>query len=507
MIAEDHVAGVVLFRKNVVSPSQVAALTASLQAIARAAGAPPLWMSIDHEGGMVTRFPPAPAGTGPVMTTLPSAMALGATGDPALARRAGDVAGRELRTLGIHLNFAPVLDVNNNPGNPVIGARAFAEAPALVEALGVAYIEGLQASGVAATAKHFPGHGDVTVDSHLGLPRVEHDLSRLEAVELAPFAAAARAEVAAVMTAHIVYPRLDPSGVPATMSMPILTDLLRDRLRFRGFVISDSLSMRAIVDHFGVGEAAVAAIQAGCDVVLALGPEGLQREVLEHLAGAIESGAIPAERVAAATAGLAAAATRWKVAATQAKGPAGTTDLPALVGAADHQAVARHIAEAAVTLVRDQRRIVPLQGPRIGVVIVADDSANGAGAESLHLVESLQRCGADARACAPHDDLSLVDQVVALTYSRGMLAPARVAAIQDLHRRVDHRLVVVAAGDPYDLMQFPQVSAYLVTYGADPFSLDAAARVLLGTLTPKGRLPVSLPGLHPVGTGSVGGAR
>jgi beta-N-acetylhexosaminidase len=491
-LVDDHAAGVVLFQKNVVSATQVAALTAALRAVRP--DAPPL-ISIDHEGGAVTRFPAAPLGQGPAMTALPSAMALGAAGDPGLARQAGEVAGRELRALGIDLNFAPVLDVNNNPANPVIGVRAFGETPGLVEAMGLAYIEGLQASGVAATAKHFPGHGDVTVDSHLGLPEVTHDLAHLEAVELVPFGAAVRAGVAAVMTAHIVYRRLDPSGMPATMSAPILSGLLRGHLGFRGVVITDSLSMRAIADHFGAGEAAVAAVRAGCDVVLALGPEALQREVLERLADAIEQGAIPAARVSEATARLAAMTARQVATAVLQTADGGrATTLAEALGTSDHRAVAQRIADAAVTLVRDQQRAIPLRGPRVGVVAIADAAA------SAELVEPLRRRGADARACAP-DDLSGVDHVVAVTCSRGTMDQTRATTVQDLHRRVGGRLVVVAIGDPYDLLQFPRVPAYVATYGADPCSLDAAARVLLGQLIPSGRLPVTLPGLHPQGTG------
>jgi len=505
MIADDGLAGVVLFQKNVVSAAQVAALTAALRAITREG--PPLWISIDHEGGLVTRFPSAPPPAGPAMTALPSAMALGAAGNPTLARRAGEVAGRELRALGFSLNFAPVLDVNNNPANPVIGTRAFGEAPAQVAAMGLAYVDGLQAAGVAATAKHFPGHGDVTVDSHLGLPRVAHDLARLQAVELAPFAAAARAGVAAVMTAHIVFPTLDPSGVPATMSEPILTDLLRTHLGFRGFVVSDSLRMRAIVDHYGAGEAAIAAVRAGCDGVLALGPADLQRDVLDRLADAIEHGAIPAERVAAAAGRLAGAAARWVQATVGGSGPGGArthraVDLQTAVGTPEHQAVARAIADAAVTLVRDQRGRLPLRGSRVGVVTLGGDDA-----VPCDLVEPLRHHGARARACTAHDDLSSVDSVVAVTCSRGLMDPTRAAAIRELHRRAGDRLIVVAAGDPYDLLQFPDVSAYIATYGADPHSLDAAARVLLGALAPVGRLPVSLPGLPASGNGGAGGVR
>jgi beta-N-acetylhexosaminidase len=495
-IADAHVAGVVLFRKNVQSAAQVAALVMDLQALARAAGAPPLLVAIDHEGGAVTRFAPHPA-AGPTMTPLPSAMALGAAGDPALARAAGAVAGAELRALGIHLNFAPVLDVNTTPANPVIGARAFGETAAVVTALGVAYLEGLQAAGVGATAKHFPGHGDTTVDSHLGLPRVDRTAARLEAVELAPFAAAVRAGVAAIMTAHVVYPALDPSGMPATMSAPILTGLLRGRWGYGGLVVSDALGMRAIVDHVGAGDAAVAAVAAGCDLLLALGPAALQDEVLERLALAIERGVLRAERVAAAHARVAQALARWSAGAA-ATGPSAIPrrppDLAAHVGTPAHLDVARRIADAAVTLVRDPAGRLPLRGR---VAVVALGAHAGAGPpEDLRpdVAVALRRAGADAVA-RPHDadDLPAFDRVVAVTWGRGTPDARTAEVFRALHRRAGDRLVVVAAGDPYELAAAPGDAACVATYGPDPFSVDAAAQVLLGRRPARGRLPVTLP--------------
>ncbi|MGH2627131.1 MAG: glycoside hydrolase family 3 protein, partial [Anaerolineales bacterium] len=401
-----------------------------------------------------------------------------------------------------HMNFAPVLDVNSQPANPIIGARAFGESPELVEALGTAYIDGLQAAGVAATAKHFPGHGDVTVDSHLDLPRVEHDLDRLLAVELRPFASAARAGVAAVMTAHIVHPAVDPSGVPATMSTPMLTGVLRERLGYRGLVLTDSMSMRAIVDHFGVGEAAVLAVAAGCDVILALGPEALQREIIDHLAEAIDSGRIPGNRVAEAVDRLAGASARWGLARPHDAGPhprgeAGRVNLTDVVGTDEHLAVARRIAEAAITLVRDRAGVIPLKDRAIGLLPVTPKTV-----DDPTLATALRRRGARARGVEVGDDLSSVDLVIAVTCTRGAPRPSDVATVRNLHGRLGDRLIVVATGDPYDVLSFPDVPAYVATYGTDSFTLEATARVLLGEIPPSGRLPVTLPGLHLAGQAS-----
>ncbi|MGH2404982.1 MAG: beta-N-acetylhexosaminidase [bacterium] len=508
-IRNDHVSGIVLFRKNVQTPTQVAALTAALQAIASHAHGRPLWVSIDHEGGAVTRFTAAGAqgagatNGGPKATALPGAMALGAARDRALAREAGRVAGRELRAMGITLNFAPVMDVNSNPSNPIIGIRSFGEDPALVAAVGSAYIDGLQDAGVAATAKHFPGHGDTSLDSHLGLPRVDHGLDRLSAVELPPFEAAVRAGVAGIMTAHIVHPGLDPSGAPATMSAPILTGLLRERLGFGGLILTDSMSMRAIVDHFGVGDAAVASIRAGCDVVLALGPDALQDEVLEHLARAIESGAIPSQRVAEAHERIEAGIARWTGAsAAEASLRTGgqANALTSSVGTDEHLRVAARIAAAAVTVVRDRKGALPLRGA-IGIVTLTGASDEWGRPD---LASVLQRHGAATQTLAASDGLTNVDRVVAVTRSQGPPDHTQVAAVKNLQHEAGDRLVVVATGDPYDLTAFPDIPAYLATYGSDEPSLDAAARVLLGRISPQGRLPVSLLGVSPA-DGLMGG--
>lgn len=527
LIAESHIAGVVLFSKNIASPAQVAGLAAALQAVARETGAPPPVVAIDHEGGSVTRFPTGAAGaTSAAPTPLPGAMALGAAGDPVLAAAAGRVAGRELRAMGIHLNFAPVLDVNTRPGNPIIGTRAFGDRPGLVALMGAAYIRGIQDTGVGATAKHFPGHGDASVDSHLGLPRVEHGARRLEDVDLAPFAVAARMGVAAVMTAHMVYPALDPAGVPATISAPVLTGILRERWGYRGLVCTDSLSMRAIADHHGAGEAAVAAIAAGCDVALALGPDGLQDEVLDRLARALEGGAIGQERVAASGARMERLHLRWQEAGSPQADTAGATapgaeapgaaaagaDTPgaaaagedgvASVGAPAHHDIARRIAEAAVTVVRDRTGILPLRDALIEVVPVGD-AARQPGAD---LVAALRRHGGRAEVMAEPSRVGHQGLVVAVTCSRGLLDPLLAGAVLGLHRGAGDRLVLLAVGDPYDLMAVPDASAFVATYGTDGPTLDAAARVLLGTIRARGRLPVTIPGLKPSASLAAGGA-
>jgi beta-N-acetylhexosaminidase len=283
--------GVILFARNVVDAEQVAGLVAELK---RAAGRP-LLVSIDQEGGRVARLR-APQG----FTELPPMRAVGATGDAALAREVGALLGRELRAVGIDQDYAPVVDVDTNPANPVIGDRSFARDPAAVARLGVALAQGLQSAGVAACAKHFPGHGDTSQDSHKDLPRLPHALDRLRAVELVPFRALAAGGVASVMTAHVVFDALDPVR-PATLSAPVMR-LLRDECGYDGCVISDDLEMKAVAEHFPLEEAIPSALAAGVDALLVCHEAAVQHRAIDLARRAVETGAVARERLAQALA-------------------------------------------------------------------------------------------------------------------------------------------------------------------------------------------------------------
>ncbi|XXY50408.1 beta-N-acetylhexosaminidase [Sorangium sp. So ce269] len=272
-LAEGRRGGAILFRRNVPDVASTARLCQALAA----AGDPerPPFIGIDQEGGRVTRLP-AP------FLTLPPMRSLGELRDLALLRRAARAVASELRAVGINLNFAPVLDVDSNPANPIIGDRAFGRDPRTAAEGAVAFLEGLQEERVLACGKHFPGHGDTALDSHLALPTIVHGRGRLDEVELPPFRAASRAGVASLMTAHIVVEALDP-GVPATLSRAICTGLLRDEIGFEGVLFSDDLEMAAIAAHHPVEEAAAAAISAGCDALLICKDEEAQDRAHEAL--------------------------------------------------------------------------------------------------------------------------------------------------------------------------------------------------------------------------------
>ncbi len=281
LIDDLHVGGIIFMGRNISPPQQLRALTQDLQARALAAGLPPLFVATDQEGGRVSALRRRH------YATRPSAQALGRAGDDGETRQASASLGAELASVGINWDFAPVLDVNNNPRNPVIGTRSFGADASLVARLGVAALQGLQNdAGIMACGKHFPGHGDTDTNSHFALPRIPHPRARLDLVELAPFRAAIAQGIAAIMTAHILFPALD-TDLPATLSPAILTGLLRDELGYEGLIITDDLEMKGVAARWGVPEAAVLAVEAGADLLLCCHTRTTQYAIRDALLAAL----------------------------------------------------------------------------------------------------------------------------------------------------------------------------------------------------------------------------
>jgi beta-N-acetylhexosaminidase len=291
---EFSLGGVILFARNIEAPEQVAELSHDLQGLATDL---PLWVSVDQEGGRVARLRTP-------FTEWPPMAVLGRSGDAGLASRFAAALAAELRAVGVTLDYAPVLDIHTNPRNPVIGDRALSEDAESVARLGAAIIRGLQENGVAACGKHFPGHGDTSIDSHVDLPIVEHPPDRIRRVEFVPFRAAIAADVAFIMTAHVLVPSLDEEK-PATLSRRIVHELLRDELGFRGVILSDDLEMKALASTYAVSDAAVQAVAAGCDGILVCRAQAedrthdvdVQAETLEALVHAVEDDRIPYKRL------------------------------------------------------------------------------------------------------------------------------------------------------------------------------------------------------------------
>jgi beta-N-acetylhexosaminidase len=329
---EFSLGGVILFARNIVEPEQVAELTYEA---ARLVADLPSWVSVDQEGGRVARLK-APFTEWPPMATL------GRSGDLALAERFARALASELKAVGINLDYAPVLDIHTNPKNPVIGDRALAEEAELVAELGGAIIRALQSEGLAACGKHFPGHGDTSVDSHLELPLVEHPPDRLRRVEFVPFKAAIDAGVATMMTAHVLVPSLDEE-VPATLSKAIV-GLLRNELGFEGVILSDDLEMKAVAGRYAVPEAAVRAVAAGCDgVLICSGDHDTQAAALEALVHAVEDERIPMARIDNALRRQQRAKERFLAAPATAR-PQSAKALRQALGRDEHRAIADEMA-------------------------------------------------------------------------------------------------------------------------------------------------------------------
>lgn len=496
-IRDLHLGGVILYSSsgNIESTAQVSDLVSSIQNTARDARGIPLFVSIDQEGGTICRLTQG-------ITVFPGNMALGAGGSSEQAARAAAVMARELRSLGITMNFAPVVDVNSNPANPVIGVRSFGSSPEDVARLGTSQIVAYREAGVLCVAKHFPGHGDTDVDSHVGLPIVRHDRARLDAVELYPFRAMVREGVPAVMTAHVEVPALDPSGLPATLSAAML-GMLREEIGFRGLIITDSMGMGAIVQGWGLEEAAILSFLAGSDILLFGADKGHepaeQDAIHQALVAAVRSGRIPLERLNSSVRKILTVKQRYGIL----DDPFPKVEWQASLASPQHLAIARQVADLGVTLVRNDRKLLPLSGVAPIPVVWPTEMA-GYLQPLLAELPWLVPCHAPLQP-APEDTARVLDAV------RG--APVILVGSYNLYSNSGWRdlllalsnenlnLVVAAVRSPYDLVQIPSVATYLALFSDRPVALQALAGILTGNQFPRGMLPVDLPELYPRGWG------
>ena len=480
IITQQCVGGVTVFARNIQSPRQIATLTNDLQKLTQETEHQiPLFIAIDQEGGWVARLK-----TG--ATVLPGNMALGAAGSVELAEQAGKITATELAAVGVNLNFAPVMDVNNNPHNPVIDRRSFGECPDLVSRLGSAHIKGSQQNGVLATAKHFPGHGDTTVDSHMDLPTFGGDVERIRAIELKPFRAAIEAKVGAIMTAHIIYSALD-SDYPATLSHPILTDLLRGELGFGGIIITDDMEMKAIDKRYRTGEAAVMAIEAGADMVLSLWKYQNQVKVFNALVSAVKSGRISEARIDGSIKRIlkykkAYGVFDWETTAS--------SKAIKLVGSESHRRVAAAIANQAITIVKDQSGILSLSTGACPLVI-------GSSPLLFNLLKVRFANSSSARipvqpkieAVLPTLELQAENANVVIA---GISNHRQAELIHELSTKIKAPIIVAAFGSPYSLQRCPNVSASLAAYDIHYESVLAAVKVIVGESDAQGKLPIRL---------------
>lgn len=493
--------GVTLFRTiNIENPSQVRNLTEELQHMATAIGLPPLLIGADQEGGQLMAI-------GEGVTQLPGNMALGATGSPDLARRAGEVLGCELSAMGINVDYAPCCDVNINPKNPVVGIRSFGEDPLSVGRLAAAMVGGIQSAGVASTAKHFPGHGDTSSDSHVSLPSLPHSFERLQQVELVPFKTSIQAGVKLVMSAHIALPAIDGlPALPATLSEKILKGILRDRLGFDGVIITDAMDMQAMAQGPALGENVIKAAAAGADLLLITSNPADQQVVYSSLLRAATTGKLESQAMEASIDRIL-ALKNW----LKERAPAPSISE---VGCGKHELVANEIAAKSITLVRDHAGLLPLHlkpGQKLAVVFPKPIDLTPADTSSfvipgLSAAMRTYHTGVDEFmvSYAP-TDRDIADVLTQLrNYNLVVICTLNAfaeASQQTLVREVLRSgipAVVVALRLPYDLAAFPEASTYVCTYSILDPSMHALASALFGQSPFLGHLPVSIPELYAV---------
>ena len=522
----NHVGGIILFRGPVY---ESVVLMNRMQGFARY----PLLISADLEAGAGMRFDDT--------VNFPWNMAVGATGNPEFARRQGEITAREARAMGVQQIYAPVVDVNNNAANPVINVRSYGEDPAEVARFAAAFTEGAQKGGVIATAKHFPGHGDTAVDSHRGLPEINVDRNRLNAVELVPFRAAIEAGIGSIMVAHVGLPQIDPTSVkplprearmrvdadeggeivaesasiPATVS-PVIGSLLRNDLNFGGLIVTDALSMSGLTIYFRQDEAAVRALEAGADMLLKPADNDA---AVRGVKDAVRSGRLTEQRIEQSARKILAA--KYDLGLVKQR-IAPLDDIDRIVSSNDVGALARDIAEHSVTLVRNEENLVPLRNVRSDARVFnlaitnGDDRATVAGpflrtlAKTVRKIETivLDERSSDAEVEKAIEKAKGSDLVIASLYGRVRSGQVRSVGLPDPGAKAltalmksKKPMVTISFGNPYLLQNFPALRTYLVAYGDMPSLQQASARALAGQIDITGRLPISLPGLHPRGTG------
>ena len=526
-IEDNKVGGIILFRGPVY---ESVILVNRMQQLARY----PLLVSADLEAGAGMRFDDT--------VNFPWNMAVGATGNPEYARRQGEITAREARALGVQQIFAPVVDVNNNAANPVINVRSYGEDPADVARFAAAFTEGAQNAGAIATAKHFPGHGDTAVDSHRGLPEINVSRERLNTVEFVPFKAAVDAGVGAVMVGHIALPQIDATAVkplpenlrskptdtdqngeiieekaamPATMS-PVIGNILRNDLKFQGMIVTDALSMSGLTIYFTQEEAAVRALEADADMLLK--PADVDAS-FRGVVQAVKSGRITEQRIEESARRILAA--KYDLGLVKER-MTPVDSLDRVVGSKDVMALATEIAEHAITLVRDEDKLLPLKNlkPDTRVFNLAVTNGEDRNWIANPFVTSLNRAGVkvetvvvDERTTSAEilkisDRAVSADLIIVSLYGRVRSGQADSVGIPKTGEYALKRLILekkpivgISFGNPYLLQSFPKLRTYLVSYGDMPALQQGAARAVLGEIDVVGRLPISLPGLYPRGTG------
>jgi beta-N-acetylhexosaminidase len=491
LIDKYHLGGIIYYAwsNNVNNPHQIAGLSNGIQQVATSQrlGIPAL-VATDQEGGIVARV-------GPPATELPGNMALGAGRSTDGAYTAAHITGEELKAIGINQDYGPVSDVNVNPRNPVIGVRSFGSDPQLVASMAAAQVDGYQDSGIAATAKHFPGHGDTDVDSHIALPTITHTRAQWEQIDRPPFQADIDHGIDTIMTAHITVPALDPTpGLPATLSQPIMTGILRDEMNFKGVIVTDALGMGGVSGQIGDDRVPVMALNAGVDMLLK-SPDGLLDLQYNAVLDAVKRGEIPMWRINQSVTRI----LRLKFKLGLFDNPyVDESKVDDVVGTPDHLTAAQQITDRTTTLVKNDAGLLPLSASQRRNVLVtgwgatttqrlaADIAAHGQQVDTYYTGTPTDAQIAAAVAQASAHDLTVV------TTSRAWDDKQQAKLVRQLVA-TGKPVIAAAVRDPYDIAYYPEASTYLATYSYGSIAIDSLTRALFGDTNPQGKLPVMIP--------------
>jgi beta-N-acetylhexosaminidase len=493
LIDKYHLGGVIYYAwsNNTNNPHQIAGLSNGIQRAEAGQRVPiPALIATDQEGGIVARV-------GPPAAQFPGNMALGATRSDADAKQAAAITGQELKAIGINQDYAPVSDVNVNPDNPVIGVRSFGSDPSMVAGMASSQVDGYQGAGIAATAKHFPGHGDTDVDSHIALPRINHTREQWEQIDKPPFQADIDHGIDVIMTAHITVPALDPTpGLPATLSKPIMTGILRNEMHYNGVIVTDALGMGGVSGVFGDDKVPVMALNAGVDMLLK-SPDGELDLQYNSVLNAVRNGDIPMWRIDQSVARI--LTLKFKLGLF--KNPyVDESQVDSVVGTPEHINAAQQITDRTTTLVKNDANVLPLSASTRRNVLVTgwgasttqtlanDIAARGQNVDRFYTGTPSDAVIAQAVEQAKTHDLTVV------TTDKAWSDP------QVQQQKLVHQLVatgkpviVVAVQEPYDIAHFTEAQTYLATYSYGAVAIDSLARVLFGEVNPTGRLPVMVP--------------
>ncbi len=493
IIKDKKIGNIILFASNIGSIDDIIKLTSNLQKNIKQHIGIPGFISIDQEGGMVTRIYKG-------ITFFPGNMAFSAANEIKSTFKQGEIEGKELKSIGINMNIAPVMDVNCNPKNPVIGCRSYGDNPKKVAEFGIGLIKGLEQSGVVAVAKHFPGHGDTDVDSHLSLPVVKHDMMRLEKIELIPFKSAIESGVQAIMSAHVLLPEMEPKKIPATLSHKVLTGLLKNKMGFNGLVITDCMEMEAIATYYGSEIASVMAINAGADIICISHTKEIQIRCVDAIKKAVLDGGISEERINQSVEKILEIKNKHNMATNE---KFGTKKLCSCVENSKSREFAKIISNKSITVIKDNKKLLPVVGNIVSIstkAVVFTGVENEIKMNTPFCQQLKQKFGGKAFEIPLNPNDTLIEEIVCSCKNANVVivgvynASSNSKQIELVKKinSVNSNVILVSLRNPYDFFCFKNISTYINAYEYTELSISSVIKVISGEIKAMGISPIKL---------------